>query len=198
MNSEWLEKRMRDIDTLYYKGSITRDQRDEQKAELGQLYSDHLNRLAVIEWRRSNDKGYRGVAGFYGVVWEPDRDGDVFQKGSLDLGALERSPDLLFEHKADHRLGRILDVDNDSHGAFVTSQFDLESSKGRAARTVCRERLERNKGVYASVGVAGGWKGHVTRQAGGLQFKTIAHAPVSEFSVVGNPRQPKSEFLFCS
>lgn len=194
----WLEERLYDIDMIWYQGLIGHEERAERKHALGELYTDHVNRQAVLEWRRANSKAYGGIAQFYGATWTPDRDGGIFRKDSLDLTRLERSPNLLLRHNPGHRLGRIEDVAMDCHGAFCTTKFDLKSSEGRAWRTVVRERLGRAKNVYASVGIAKGSRGYVARHANGLELKTFTHVPVEEFSIVPYPSQPRAEFLSCT
>jgi hypothetical protein len=198
MHSEWLEKQRQDIDLAYYQGLVTRDQRDERLDELGELATVHANRKAAIEYRRASDKNYRGICGFYGAAWAPDRDGYVFQKNSLDLGPLERDPRFLLGHNPDHQIGRIEDVELDSVGAFVTGRFDLKSRRGKDARIITRERLKRGKSVFASIGIDKGWTHRVSRRPNGLEVKSITRAAATEFSLVPYPMQPRAEFLFCT
>jgi phage head maturation protease len=197
MTAEWLEQRLYEVDLLWYGGHIDRHECAERKDALGQLYSNLVNRQAVLAWRNANSKAYRGVAQFYGLTWLPDRQQSVFRKGSLDLSRLERSPNLLLSHSPARRLGRIEDVEQDDWGAFCTAKFD-KTPEGRNWRTIVRERLEKGKSVYASVGLANGSRAHATRRPNGLELKSYTHAPIEEFSVVQYPAQPRAEFLSCT
>jgi hypothetical protein len=197
INEAWLEERLYEVDLLWYGGHINCQERSERKDALSRAFADNINRAAALAWRSANSKGYKGVAQFYGLTWLPDRDGGIFQKGCLDLGRLERDPKFLVGHKPGHRIGRIEDVEQDDWGAFCTARFD-KSPEGRNWRTVIRERLEKGKSVFASVGVAKGSLSRTTRRPNGLQLKSFAYAPVDEFSVVSYPSQPRAEFLSCT
>jgi hypothetical protein len=196
----WLESQRLGIDRLYYEDLITREQRDDRLAELDGVHSDHLKKLAVLEWRRENGR-IKGTAGFYAAEWgAPTTKGTIFERDSLGLSELERSPDLLLGHRPDHRLGRIVDVSSDVVGPFVTAEFD-RTRQGKQWRTIVRERLEKGKSVFASPGLSKSPRTRVIQRPGGLQYKSITSAPIKECSVVQpgrSPASPGARFLYCS